>query len=161
MVDNKFKIYLDTSIISAYFDYKKPIRQLITEKWIENESSNYDIYISTLVLNEINNNIDDILKVKMFDLVNGLSVTVLEINDDINKLADSYRNEILSNEVNDTLHIAAASYYKINAIISWNFRHIVNLTTIEKIHKINLKNNYPILEIISIENIGGYKYGNI
>lgn len=28
----KLKIYLDTSIISAYFDYWKPVRQLITQK---------------------------------------------------------------------------------------------------------------------------------
>jgi predicted nucleic acid-binding protein len=161
MKDEKYKIYFDTSIISAYFDYKKPIRQLMTEKWIENESKNYDIYISTLVLDEINNNKDENLKIKMLDFINELAVTVLEIDNEIEKLAELYRKEILPKEINDTLHIATAATNKISAILSWNFRHIVNLKTIEKIHKINLKNNYPIIEIISIENLGGYKYGSI
>ena len=161
MKDGKYKIYFDTSIISAYFDYKKPIRQLMTEKWIENESKNYDIYISTLVLDEINNNQDENLKIKMLDFINDLSVTVLEIDNEIQQLANYYRKELLSKEINDTLHIATASTNNINAILSWNFKHIVNLKTIEIIHKINLRNNYPIIEIISIENLGGYKYGNI
>jgi predicted nucleic acid-binding protein len=161
MKDEKYKIYLDTSIISAFFDNKKPIRQLMTEKWVENESKNYDIYISTLVLAEINKNPDENLKIKMLDLLNDLSITVLEIDNEIEKLANYYRKEILSKEINDTLHIATASTNNINAILSWNFRHIVNLKTIETIHKINIKNNYPVVEIISIENLGGYKYGNI
>jgi predicted nucleic acid-binding protein len=161
MGEEKYKIYFDTSIISAFFDNKKPIRQLITEKWIENESKNYDIYISTLVLDEINKNSDEGLKIKMLDLLNNLSATVLEIDDEAEKLANNYRKEILSKEINDTLHIATATVNKINAILSWNFKHIVNLKTIETIHKINLRNNYPIIEIISIENLGGYKYGNI
>ena len=31
------KLYLDMSIPSAYYGNSKPIRQLITEKWFENE----------------------------------------------------------------------------------------------------------------------------
>ena len=40
------KIYLDTSIPSAYFDTSKPLRQLITQKWFENNASTYELYIS-------------------------------------------------------------------------------------------------------------------
>lgn len=161
MKEQRYKIYFDTSIISAYFDHKKPVRQLMTEKWIENESKKYEIFISTLVLDEINKNKDENLKIKMLNLLNELKVSVLEIDNETEKLAEKYRKEILTKEINDTLHIATASINKINAILSWNFRHIVNLKTIENIHKINLKNNYSIIEIISIENLGGYKYGNI
>jgi predicted nucleic acid-binding protein len=158
---SKYQIYLDTSVISAYFDYKKPIRQLITQKWIENESKDYDILISTLVIDEINKNNNETLKNEMFKLINNLSVNLLEIDENILKLSKEYRKIILSNEINDTIHIATASYNKIKAIISWNFRHIVNLKTIEKIHEVNIKKGYPIIEIISLENIGGFKYGNI
>jgi hypothetical protein len=37
----KTKLYLDTSIPSAYFDYNKPVRQLITQKWFENNAKNF------------------------------------------------------------------------------------------------------------------------
>ncbi len=43
------RLYLDTSVPSAYYDTSKPIRQLITQKWFENEiheinlKNNYEI----------------------------------------------------------------------------------------------------------------------
>ena len=54
----KMRIYLDTSIISAYFDYRKPVRQLITQKWFQNDIKNFESFISSLVIQEINNNKD-------------------------------------------------------------------------------------------------------
>ncbi|MFH0924549.1 MAG: PIN domain-containing protein [bacterium] len=157
----KQKIYLDTSVISAYFDIKKPVRQIITQKWIENDIKDYEVFIPTLVIDEINHNTNIDLKNKMLNLLNDLSVEVLEVNDEILRLSERYRKDVLNKEINDTIHIAVASFNKINAIVSWNFRHIVNLKTIEKIHKVTVSNDLPIIEVISIENIGGYKYGNI
>lgn len=58
----KKKLYLDTSIISAYFDVKKPVRQIITQKWIENDIKKYLPYFSTLVLEEIEQTRDADLK---------------------------------------------------------------------------------------------------
>lgn len=40
----KFRIYLDTSIPSAYFGFSKPLRQLITQKWFENEAKYFEIF---------------------------------------------------------------------------------------------------------------------
>ena len=51
----KLKIYLDTSVISAHFDFKKPVRQLITQKWFEDEIVRYESFISDTVLQEIGN----------------------------------------------------------------------------------------------------------
>jgi hypothetical protein len=41
----KTKLYLDTSIPSAFFDTSKPMRQLITQKWFENDASGFELYI--------------------------------------------------------------------------------------------------------------------
>ena len=49
----KTKLYLDTSIPSAFFDTSKPMRQLITQKCFENEAANYELYISALTIEEI------------------------------------------------------------------------------------------------------------
>lgn len=157
----KPKIYLDTSVISAYFDYRKPIRQLITEKWIQSDLSCFVVYISELVLTEIDNNIDEGLKEKMFRLINDIGPINLNITEEISEIAKFYRKEVLSKEINDTLHIAVVSYYNIDILVSWNFRHLVNWKTINTIHRINLKNNLKLIEILSIENLGGDKYGNV
>lgn len=155
------KIYLDTSIISAYYDYTKPVRQLVTQKWFSEQISDYEIYVSSLVIEELDNTTDEILKDNFFQLVNGINPILLEINDEIIRLSNLYREKIIKNQVQDALHIATASFYKIDAIVSWNFKHIVNLKTVSEIHKVNLEQGYPILEIYTIENLGGYLYGNI
>ncbi|MBU1752907.1 PIN domain-containing protein [bacterium] len=136
------KIYLDTSVISAYFDFQKPVRQLITQKWVQQNAKEFDLFASTLVLEEIDQNTDHELREKMLQLLNMLSISILEVNEVIFTLASVYREYILPQEINDTVHIAIASYYAIDAIVSWNFRHIVNLKTMKAIQEINIKQDY-------------------
>jgi len=44
---------------------------------------------------------------------------------------------------------------------SWNFKHIVSINPIRKIHELNKKNNCAAIEIGSLQIFGGAKYGNI
>ncbi|MBU0701293.1 PIN domain-containing protein [bacterium] len=155
------KIYLDTSVISAYFDFQKPVRQLITQKWVQQNAKEFDLFASTLVLEEIDQNTDHELREKMLQLLNMLSISILEVNEVIFTLASVYREYILPQEINDTVHIAIASYYAIDAIVSWNFRHIVNLKTMKAIQEINIKQDYSSIQILTLENLGGDQYGTI
>lgn len=97
----------------------------------------------------------------MLNLLNSLSVSILEVDEAIFNLASIYREHILSREINDTMHIAIASYYALDAIVSWNFRHIVNLKTMKAIHEINRKQQYQDIEILTLENLGGDQYGTL
>ncbi len=97
----------------------------------------------------------------MLNLISDKKIKILTVTKEILDLAEQYRKDILSNEVNDSIHLAIATYNSLNAVVSWNFKHIVNIKTINKIHTINLTNNYPLIEILSIENLGGSKYGNL
>lgn len=156
-----FKIYIDTSVFSAYFDIKKPVRQVETVNWFSMDAKNFEIFISDLVVTEISNTKDSNLKQKLRDLLQIVNPVNLEINDDIINLADLYRQSVIPRELNDSIHIATATYHKMNAIASWNFKHIVNIQTITAIHKINVENLFPIVEILSIDNLGGHQYGNV
>lgn len=156
-----FQIYLDTSVISAYFDVYKPVRQIITQKWFQQQAHNFSLFASTLVIEEIQKNTDQELMKNMLTLLNTYSVSILAINDDIDHLAEAYRAKILSKEINDTLHIATASYYALDAIVSWNFRHIVNLKTMKVIHQINQEQNAHPIEILTLEHVGGDQYGTL
>lgn len=49
----KLRVYLDTSIPSAYYDTSKPVRQLITQKWFEYDAREYDLHISVVTIEEI------------------------------------------------------------------------------------------------------------
>ena len=47
------------------------------------------------------------------------------------------------------LHIALATVVDADVLVSWNFRHIVNLARIRGYNSVNLRQGYPVLEIRS------------
>ena len=49
----------------------------------------------------------------------------------------------------DAQHIAIATIEKVNVLVSWNFKQIVNLRRIYFFNSINMKLGYPMLEIRS------------
>jgi predicted nucleic acid-binding protein len=161
--NEKLKLYLDTSISSAYFDTSKPVRQLITQKWFENKSGLYELYISVTVIDEIEalGNIAKRQNIK--GLIIDSDIKVLELSNEVIALADEYmtKGAIPKSEPEDASHIATASVNNIDALASWNFKHIVSVNPIRKVHEINEKHKYPIIEIGSLQLFGGAEYGNI
>jgi len=49
----------------------------------------------------------------------------------------------------DAQHIAIATVSRVDVLVSWNFKHIVNLSKIRVYNSVNLKYGYPLLEIRS------------
>jgi hypothetical protein len=47
----------------------------------------------------------------------------------------------------DAQHIAIATVARVDVLVSWNFRHIVNLERIHGYNSVNLRRGYPLLEI--------------
>jgi hypothetical protein len=66
-------------------------------------------------------------------------------------LAKSYIDEggISGRFLLDAQHIAMATICKADVLVSWNFRHIVNLRRIRLYNAVNLKNGYQMIEIRS------------
>ena len=67
------------------------------------------------------------------------------------RLALSYIEERVVNEkyLIDAQHIAIATIERVDVLVSWNFKHIVNLSKIRLYNGVNLKKGYPLLEIRS------------
>ena len=55
----------------------------------------------------------------------------------------------IDTSVVDCLHIALATICKVDVLVSWNFKHIVNLERIKEYNGVNLKNGYSVIEIRS------------
>lgn len=49
----------------------------------------------------------------------------------------------------DAQHIALATVARVDVLVSWNFKHIVNLDRIRGFNAVNLRSGYPMLEIRS------------
>jgi len=56
---------------------------------------------------------------------------------------------VSKNYYGDALHIAVATVLKVDVLVSWNFKHIVNLNRIKLFNSVNLREGYGILEIRS------------
>ena len=55
----------------------------------------------------------------------------------------------------DALHIALATVARADVLVSWNFKHIVNLKRIHAYNAVNLKSGYPVLEIRTPREVPG------
>jgi len=66
-------------------------------------------------------------------------------------LAETYLNERILGKasLNDAYHIAIATVNRLDVLVSWNFKHIVNYDKIKLFNSINLRLGYPIIEIRS------------
>ena len=116
----KSKLYLYTSIPSAYFDYSKPIRQLITQKWFENESVNYELYISVITIEEIERLSNVSKRNDIKKLILDYNPKILELSEKDIKLAGAYIAEgaIPKSESEDVRHIAIAIVNNIDSLAS-------------------------------------------
>jgi len=75
----------------------------------------------------------------------------METNDEAVELATQYIAEKVVGQTSfaDCLHIAIATINRADYLISWNFKHIVNVQRIRGYNAINIKSGYKELEIRS------------
>lgn len=68
----------------------------------------------------------------------------LRDKDKVISLATEYIDENVVGKTSfaDCLHIALATIYQADLLVSWNFNHIVNVERIRGYNSVNLKNGY-------------------
>ena len=141
----RLRIYLDTSVIGGYLDKEFQVwsRQLFDEF----KTGKKIAVISDITLDELEN-----ARQEVRDLLKLIPEEAKEyvLNDQESEdLADAYLKEgaITKKFHEDALHISIATINKVDVLVSWNFKHIVNLDRIKKYNGVNLKHGYSILEI--------------
>lgn len=139
------RIYLDTSVIGGYLD--KEFQEWSRKLFDEFKSGKKIAVISDVTLDEIEHarqEIRDLLK-----LIPEESKEYVLNDEEAEDLADTYLKEgaITKKFYEDALHIAIATINKVDVLVSWNFKHIVNLERIKKYNGVNLKNGYSLIEI--------------
>ena len=145
----KDSLYLDTSVPSAYFDERTKERQEATIKFWNTVIPNYQVHISEVTLEELEDTRDETLKSRLKKLVEGFKI--LKSNEAIKNLAKAYivHNIVSEKYFDDALHVAIASFYDIAFLVSWNFEHLVKVKTRKLVNSVNALNGYGNIEIIS------------
>ena len=139
------RIYIDTSVIGGYFDEEfESATRLLFDRII---AGDFDVYFS-----EVNETELFLAPQHIKDLKNLIPVDCykyLDLNEEAKQLAESYvREKVLGQaSLNDAYHIAISSVNRLDCLISWNFKHIVNFDKIRLFNSINLKLGYPLIDI--------------
>jgi predicted nucleic acid-binding protein len=150
----KLRIYLDTSAVGGYFDDEFSFdTKLLFDEIIKGE---YRLVISDLTEKELVNapeSVRNLLK----DL--GVDFELVNVTQESIDLATEYLKEkvVGQTSADDCIHIATATIYNVDLLVSWNFKHIVNIQRIRGYNSINIKNGYVALEIRSPKDLINYE----
>ena len=139
------KVYIDTSIVGGYFDDEFSIDTQALFKRLENKEIIF--MISSVLQQELQkapNNVRELL-----DKYNTDCFEYIELTKEAIDLADKYIDEkvVGKTSADDCRHIALATINKADVLVSWNFKHIVNLDRIKGYNGVNLKYGYSVIEI--------------
>jgi len=143
---NKMQFYLDTSVIDFLFVTDAPDFRAITVEFFENHAQRHDLYISDIVLLEMERDPCLEHRALLFQAVDQYELEILpnDNNEAIIELAGRYieRGAIPRNKEEDAQHVAYATIYNMDALLSWNFKHLANVNREAKIHSVNMEAGY-------------------
>lgn len=122
----KLSLYLETTVLGAYLDNGDSFRRDLTMRWFERELGEYRVCTSTLVRRELER-IDEPHRSGYLRLLAGLEN--LELTDESVILAEGYISRGIFHRkfIADALHVAIASFHKIDYVVTWNFGHLANV----------------------------------
>ena len=137
------RIYIENSVIGGYFD--EEFQEYTRKLFQDFKNKKYIPIISSHVIAELENGAPE----KIIENLKTLNYDEITVNEEMIQLAEKYmEHKIVSKKYySDALHIAVATVSAVDVLVSWNFKHIVNLTRIKGYNGVNLKNGYATLEI--------------
>jgi predicted nucleic acid-binding protein len=151
----KLRLYIDTSVLGGLFDTEDTRRVDTAERLLQLiKDGIYEGYISRLTVEEIlkaPNKINEELK----NNVSETGFKVLEETEETINLSNAYVQDgaIPEKNRNDARHIAIGVFHELDYIVSWNYKHMVNIGVRRLINSTNLKMGYNPIEIISPEEV--------
>ncbi len=146
----KKSLYLETSVIGAYLDNGEPFRRDLTIRWWEHELAEYRSYISILVKREIEC-LSEPYRTSYLNLIKPLKN--LELPEEVGILAEGYisRGIFHRKYIGDAMHVAMASYHKIDYLVTWNFGHIANVRKQARVRLFNTAAGFFVPMIVTPE----------
>jgi predicted nucleic acid-binding protein len=151
MKDRIEKLYIDTSVFCGYFDSDfEEDTHVLFEKI---KHGQFQIIYSTATEDELLGAPDRVQQL-LSDLPNHIKTRV-ELTEEVVNLADTYllENVVGKTSRSDCLPIALATINEVDILVSWNFKHIVNVKRIRGYIAVNMKLGYKTIDIRSPKEI--------
>jgi predicted nucleic acid-binding protein len=143
----KLRVYIDTSVIGGCLDDELSLESNQLMEAIKQEK--FILLMSDIIVSKLINAPQAVKDILLS--IPQRVIEVVKITPEVLQLRDAYINEgvVTPKSINGATHVAAATIARADAIISWNFKHIVRLDKMKGYNQINLLNGYGILTIIS------------
>ncbi len=109
-----------------------------TREWWDRERGDYECFISPVVLDELAEG-NYPTQASCLDLVNGMPL--LDMHADVMEIAVAYvaRKLMPRDPAADAVHLALASYYRMDFLLTWNCRHLANANKARHLEALNVQ----------------------
>jgi predicted nucleic acid-binding protein len=139
------RIYLDTSVFGGYFDPEFELwSKLLFDKIIKGDYILLYSQLTEIELNKAPEHVKELVKQIPEKYIEYVAITTQAY-----AVADQYvkENVVGKSSIEDCRHIALATLNNADILVSWNFKHIVNVNRIRGYNSINYRLGHKILEI--------------
>lgn len=148
-MERVWRLYLDTSVFGGVFDAKEGF-DTHSRRVIEIiRSGRARLLYSPALPEELAGAPSHVRKV--FEDLRAEHGNLVAITNEVQTLSQAYLDAGIVGPkwIDDTLHIAAATVAGADAIVSWNFKHMVRLDYIKEYNRVNVERGYAPLLILS------------
>lgn len=139
------KFYVDTSVWGGHEDEEFDVWTI--PFFQQARQGRFTIVLSDVTLREL---IPAPIRVRQLtESIPEKFLELVSLTEEEDNLAQRYIQEgALTNKFeSDAQHIAIATILRVDSLVSWNFKHMVNFFRIKQYNSINLKYGYPTIDI--------------
>jgi predicted nucleic acid-binding protein len=137
-----YTVYIETSIPSFYYtlrtDPESIARKHWTRRWWKEYSKKCTLTTSVAVIDELRQGIGKKTEERIALLDN---MDILPITNEVIEIAQIYIDKLVmpKDPQSDALHLAIASFYKVDSLLTWNCKHLANANKFNHIRRVNFE----------------------
>ena len=127
-------------------DLESRAMQSWSRKWWKEYADQFTLVSSIVVINELSDGTSE----KTQDRINLVKdLEMLSVTTKIDQIAQTYIDRLIMPQdmFGDAHHVALASFYNVDALLTWNYNHIANLNKTYRIRQINQELGLPTPEL--------------
>lgn len=136
----KKRVYIETTIPSFYFETRSApeivARREWTRRWWKDAGGRYELVTSVAVIEELSRG-DFTSREECLRLIGNLPLVPMDPA--VTEIVEAYveRHVMPRDPLGDALHLALASHYRCDFLVTWNCRHLANANKFDHIRRVN------------------------
>jgi len=145
------RVYADTSVFGGYFDAKFAAESQRFFNLVR--AGRVKLLLSEVVVRELAG-----APARVRELLTSLpdgALAQVALTQDVIDLRNAYlaAGILDAQSRDDATHVAAATVARADAIVSWNFKHIVRIDKMRAYNQVNLQTGFGLLSIVSPQEV--------